>query len=45
MAAHSQATEQPAAAKGGMHVETWIFVALTVFFALAAIVYAILAPT
>src|SRR5664279_5658220 len=36
MAAHSQATEQPAAAaKGGMHVETWIFVALTVFFVVA----------
>ena len=45
MAAHSQATEQPAAAKGGMHVETWIFVALTVFFVIAAVVYAILAPT
>jgi len=45
MASHTaQATEKSAAAKGGMHVETWIFVALTVFFALAAVVYAILRP-
>ena len=28
-----------------MHVETWIFVALTAFFVIAAVVYAILAPT
>ena len=43
MASHTgQATEKPAAAKGGMHVETWIFIALTAFFVLAAIVYAIL---
>jgi len=46
MASHSSpVTEKPAAAKGGMHVETWIFIALTAFFVLAAVVYAILAPT
>src|SRR5580765_624999 len=31
--------------KGGLHVETWIFLGLTGFFALAAIVYGFLAPT
>jgi hypothetical protein len=28
-----------------MHVETWIFLALTGFFAIAAVVYGLLAPT
>jgi hypothetical protein len=37
--------EKPKAAKNGLHVETWIFLGLTAFFAVAAIVYAILAPT
>src|SRR5690349_19294012 len=46
MATHTdRVAKKPAAAKGGMHVETWIFVALTAFFVIAAIVYAILAPT
>ena len=45
MASHTELPDTPGAAKGGMHVETGIFVALTVFFGVAAIVYAILAPT
>lgn len=44
MASHTQ-QEKPQAAKRGMHVETWIFLWLTAFFAIAAIVYGILAPT
>ncbi len=36
--------ETPQAAKRGMQVETWIFLALTGFFLLAAIVYKFLAP-
>ena len=43
-AAHSTETDKPEAAKGGMRVETWLFIALTGFFALAAVVYAVLAP-
>ena len=45
MAAHTREPETPETAKGGLRVETWIFVLLTVFFALAAVVYGILAPT
>lgn len=47
MASHApqKTTDQPEAAKGGLRVETWIFIALTGFFLLAAIIYAILAPT
>ncbi len=36
--------EKPRAAKGGMQVETWIFLGLTGFFLLAAIIYKFLAP-
>jgi hypothetical protein len=36
--------EKPVAARGGLRVETWIFLGLTGFFAVAAIVYAFLAP-
>lgn len=43
-AAHSTRSDKPDAAKGGMKVETWLFVGLTGFFAIAAVVYAILAP-
>ena len=47
MASHSpqHTPEKPKATKNGLHVETWIFLGLTAFFAVAAIVYAILAPT
>ncbi|MEP6562637.1 MAG: cytochrome c oxidase subunit 4 [Nakamurella sp.] len=37
--------DRPAAARGGLRVETWIFLGLTGFFAVAAIIYAIFAPT
>lgn len=43
-AAHSTKADKPEAAKGGMRVETWLFIGLTGFFALAAIVYGVLAP-
>jgi hypothetical protein len=36
--------EKPVAARGGLRVETWIFLGLTGFFAIAAVVYAFLAP-
>lgn len=46
MASHTEAnTEKPKAAKRGMRVETWIFLGLTGFFALAAVIYGVLAPT
>ena len=38
-------SEKPEAAKGGLRVETWIFIGLTGFFAIAAVIYAVLAPT
>ena len=41
-AAHS--TDKPETAKVGMRVETWMFLGLTGFFAIAAVVYTILAP-
>jgi hypothetical protein len=34
-----QMPDKPEAAKGGMRVETWIFLGLTAFFALAAVIY------
>ena len=37
--------QKPEAAQGGLRVETWIFLGLTGFFALAAVVYGLLAPT
>jgi fatty acid desaturase len=37
--------EKPEAARGGMRVETWIFLGLTAFFAIAAVVYLILIGT
>jgi hypothetical protein len=43
-AAHSTKPDKPEAAKGGLRVETWLFIGLTVFFAIASVVYAILAP-
>jgi hypothetical protein len=50
MASHSQQQEhtmpeKPTAAKGGLHVETWIFLGLAGFFAIAAVIYGLLAPT
>jgi hypothetical protein len=45
MASHSPQQEKPKAAKKGLSVETWMFLGLTGFFAIAAIIYAILAPT
>jgi hypothetical protein len=49
MASHSsqseQVTDKPEAAKGGLRAETWIFLALTGFFLIAAVLYNILAPT
>ncbi len=49
MAPHSNQDQQtlpekPRAAKRGMQVETWIFLVLTGFFLLAAIVYKFLSP-
>jgi fatty acid desaturase len=41
-AAHS--TDRPEAAKVGLRVETWLFIGLTGFFAIAAVVYTIFAP-
>lgn len=43
MAGHDTDTK-PEAAKGGLRVETWVFLGLTGFFLLAAIVYNVLAP-
>ena len=46
MASHTeQESEQESAPKNGMHVETWIFLWLTLFFAIAAVIYGFLAPT
>ena len=50
MASHIQQPERavpdkPDAAKGGLRVETWMFLGLFAFFAVAAIVYGLLAPT
>ena len=48
MASHTQQQDQEsseAPAKGGMRVETWIFIGLTGFFLLAAVIYTVLAPT
>lgn len=46
MASHteqeSKAEKDP---KNGLHVETWIFLWLTAFFVIAAVIYALLAPT
>lgn len=43
-AAHSTKADKPEAAKGGMKVETWLFLGLTGFFAIATVIYAVLAP-
>ena len=43
-AARSTETDKPEAAKGGLKVETWLFLGLTGFFALAAVIYGVLAP-
>ena len=43
-AAHSTETDKPEAAKGGLKVETWLFIGLTGFFGLAAVIYGVLAP-
>jgi Flp pilus assembly protein TadB len=46
MASHTeQDSEKESAPKNGLHVETWIFLWLTLFFAIAAVLYGILAPT
>jgi hypothetical protein len=46
MASHTeQETPDTETDKGGLHVETWIFLGLTGFFALAAVIYGFLAPT
>jgi len=47
MASHTQQLpETPESAKGGgLRVETWIFIGLTGFFAIAAVIYGVLAPT
>ncbi len=50
MASHSGQVEQdlapkPEAAKGGLRVETWIFLLLTGFFLVAAVLYLLLQPT
>jgi len=47
MASHSpqHTPQKPKEAKNGLYVETWIFLGLTGFFALAAIIYGFLAPT
>jgi Cytochrome c oxidase subunit IV len=46
MASHTQQeSESDTTDKGGLHVETWIFLWLTLFFAIAAVVYGFLAPT
>ena len=46
MAAHTeQESDKESASKNGLHVETWIFLWLTLFFATAAVIYAFLAPT
>jgi len=46
MASHSeQDSLAPEEAKNGLHVETWIFLGLTGFFVIAAVIYGFLAPT
>lgn len=48
MASHTQPQDDqdtPVAAKGGMRVETWIFLGLTGLFLIAAVLYLFLAPT
>ena len=46
MASHTQPdSAETQEARNGLHVETWIFLGLTGFFAIAAIVYGFLAPT
>ncbi len=45
MASHTEQSEKESAPKNGMQVETWIFLGLTVFFAIAAVLYGFLAPT
>jgi len=42
---HSTRTDEDRPAKPGLRVETWMFIGLTAFFGIAAIIYAILAPT
>lgn len=45
MASHTQQESKESTPKNGMHAETWIFLWLTLFFAIAAVVYGFLAPT
>ncbi len=46
MASHTdEKSKKDATPKNGMHVETWIFLWLTLFFAIAAVIYGFLAPT
>ena len=46
MASHTQESpDKEQSSKGGLHVETWIFLGLTGFFAIAAVIYGLLAPT
>jgi hypothetical protein len=42
---HSTRTDEDRPAKPGLRVETWMFIGLTAFFGIAAIIYAFLAPT
>ena len=42
---HSVRADQTRPAKVGLRVETWMFIGLTAFFGVAAIVYAVLAPS
>ena len=45
MPPHPPQREKPKKPKNGLHVETYMFLGLTAFFAIAAIVYTVLAPT
>ena len=46
MASHTDdKSKKDSTSKNGMHVETWIFLWLTLFFAIAAVIYGLLAPT
>lgn len=46
MASHTdEKPKKDSTPKNGMHVETWIFLWLTLFFAIAAVIYGLLAPT
>jgi hypothetical protein len=46
MASHAdEKSKKDSTSKNGMHVETWIFLWLTLFFAIAAVIYGLLAPT